>query len=383
MRHGFEVSLPAGLRQLWRLAALLAALVIVAACSGQPSLEPIDGSAKTPGKPVPAVALREVAGVPPGQLQDLSTALAMAAGQRDIGIVEGSTGFQNGMFSLSARLRADAGAAGVIVSYQWQLRDASGVLVHTIEGSQSAGLFTGADAWAAVTPTVWERIAKSTAQSMATRMAQLGYATRVSALAAPPADHFVRAGPGAEREIDMALLTGSSATTAAFDGMAANAELAGSATAIIPNDATPASAPADVAASPPVETPTEPVIDPEGKVQIRAVAVVPVQGSGRGDQELTAAMRKTLSEAGWPVVSRPQPDAIIVAGRVKIAEAKNGTQQVTVSWEVQTPTGSKLGDVKQANQIPAGALNSGWGSAALAVAQAAAPGVYDIVKRFQ
>lgn len=70
-------------------------------------------------------------------------------------------------------------------------------------------------------------------------------------------------------------------------------------------------------------------------------------------------------------------------GRVKISEAKNGSQDVTVRWEVQTPAGSELGDVKQANQIPAGALDNGWGGAALAVAQAAAPGIYDIVKRFQ
>ena len=57
-----------------------------------------------------------------------------------------------------------------------------------------------------------------------------------------------------------------------------------------------------------------------GQRQIRAVAVVPVKGSpGGGDAELTAAMRKTLSDAGWPVVSKPQPDALTIVGRVKVA----------------------------------------------------------------
>ena len=57
-----------------------------------------------------------------------------------------------------------------------------------------------------------------------------------------------------------------------------------------------------------------------GQREIRAVAVVPVKGSpGGGDAELTAAMRKTLSAAGWPVVSKPQPDALTIVGRVKVA----------------------------------------------------------------
>lgn len=380
MRFGCGASLPAGLRQGIRQAVLLV-LLALSACSNAPSFEPVDGSAKSPGKPVPAVALAEVKGVPPSRMGELSTALSVAAGQRDIGIVEDSGALKGGTFSLSGQFQANAGTGSVVVNYRWELRDTAGVLVHTITGSEQAGLFTGADAWSAVTPTIWERIARSTAQSMATRLAQLGYATRISALIEPPADHFVRAGPGAEREIDMALLTGSSETTAAFDGLEANAKLAQSATAVIPNDATPAAAPASGAPAP--EAPAGPVVDGEGKLQIRAVAVLPVQGSGTGDQELTAAMRRTLSEAGWPVVSKPQADAITIIGRVKIGAASNGAQDVSVSWEVQTPAGSKLGDVKQANKVPAGALDKGWGGAALSVAQAAAPGIYDIVKRFQ
>ena len=72
-----------------------------------------------------------------------------------------------------------------------------------------------------------------------------------------------------------------------------------------------------------------------GQREIRAVAVVPVKGSpGGGDAELTAAMRKTLSAAGWPVVSKPQPDALTVVGRVKV-EPKGEGQTVSLRWEVQ------------------------------------------------
>ena len=118
------------------------------------------------------------------------------------------------------------------------------------------------------------------------------------------------------------------------------------------------------------------------KPAIRAVAVIPVKGSpGGGNAELTAAMRKTLSAAGWPVVSKPQPDALTIVGLVKLAKQAGAEQSVSVRWEVQSPDGRMLGDVKQANRIPSGSLDRGWGDAAFAVAEAAATGIFDIVNR--
>ena len=93
-------------------------------------------------------------------------------------------------------------------------------------------------------------------------------------------------------------------------------------------------------------------------------------------------MRKTLSAAGWPVVSKPQADALTIVGRVKVAPKGKG-QSVSVRWEVKSPDGKTLGDVKQANDVPMGALDQGWGPAALAVTEAAATGIFDIVKRYQ
>jgi hypothetical protein len=56
---------------------------------------------------------------------------------------------------------------------------------------------------------------------------------------------------------------------------------------------------------------------------------------------------------------------------------------VSLSWLVKSPTGKVLGDVKQANDIPAGSLDGGWGGAATAVAEAAATGIFDVVKRYR
>jgi hypothetical protein len=120
-----------------------------------------------------------------------------------------------------------------------------------------------------------------------------------------------------------------------------------------------------------------------GQRAIRAVAVVPVKGSpGAGDAELTAAMRKTLAAAGWPVVNKPQADALTIVGRVKVA-AKGENQAVSLSWDVKSPGGETLGSVKQANEVPHGALDGGWGPAATAVAEAAATGIFDIVKSYR
>jgi hypothetical protein len=114
------------------------------------------------------------------------------------------------------------------------------------------------------------------------------------------------------------------------------------------------------------------------------VAVVPVSGSpGGGDAELTAAMRGVLSGAGWPVVSKPQADALTLEGHVRLADKDAKAQTVTIRWLVRAPGGKVLGDVKQSNEVPRGSLDGGWGGAAQAVAEAAAVGIFDVVKRYR
>ena len=50
---------------------------------------------------------------------------------------------------------------------------------------------------------------------------------------------------------------------------------------------------------------------------------------------------------------------------------------------MKSPDGKTLGDVKQANDVPRGRPRRGWGPAATAVAEAAATGIFDIVKRYR
>ena len=360
-----------GLWQVFRrggaYAVLLALLLVLASCSGGPSLD--GGPAQTNGKTVPPVAIQQIAGVPPGKIPELKAALARAAGERDIGIVEGE--FQSGSFTLSGQFQAASSTTGVRVVYQWQLRDVDGVLIHTFNGEENAGLFSGSDPWVAVTPAVLDRIAMTSAESIAVRLAQLGYATRVTALWAPPPEYFAMAGPGAEREVDLETLDGTG-TALALDSLGAESDIT-LAQAQPPEQLQPAKV---------AETAPPPIAD--GKTEIIAVAVLQVKGSpGSGNAELTSAMRRTLAAAGWPVVSKPQANAITISGSVDVSKPSGDQQNVSVRWVVKTPGGSKLGDVKQANLVPAGTLDAKWGDAAFAVAEGAASGIFDIVQRFQ
>lgn len=134
----------------------------------------------------------------------------------------------------------------------------------------------------------------------------------------------------------------------------------------------------------PVPEDTADVVPPKKGAQlIKAVAVPKVRGSpGTGNAELTAAMRRTLKQAGLPVIDAPRDDALTIAGTVKLGPAAGAMQKVGLSWTVSAPDGSVLGAIKQLNDIPAGSLDQGWGETAGDVAEAASSGIFDLVKRF-
>lgn len=385
--------------------------LVLASCSaGSILTDSGSGGLEPKGKSVPPVAIQEVTGIPPGKLAELKTALAAAGGQHDLSFVEGS--FQSGVFGLAGSFQASSGASGVRLIYQWQFRDGEGVLIDRIDGEENAGLYTGSDPWQGVSAAALDRIARRTAEAMARKLSQMGYATRLASLTAPPAELFAMAAPDAHREIDFdtlhgpgmgeataALLAGASQVieheeiepTVAFvaplkdESILPRVALTDTPSAAPPPDVDSDMIPADVpGVAEPVEQKQTAAAEPRpGQRDIRAVAVLPVKGSpGGGDAELTAAMKKTLSAAGWPVVSKPQADALTIVGRVKVAK-KGENQSVSLSWVVTSPDGKTLGNVKQANEVPAGALDEGWGAAATAVAEAAATGIFDIVKRYR
>ena len=173
------------------------------------------------------------------------------------------------------------------------------------------------------------------------------------ALVRPPWEAYVKAGPGAENDIDLETLNGPQAA------------------AIAP---TP----------PPVLPKAQKTAAKPGSVQIKAVAVLSVTGGDAvGDKELTLAMRKVLTGAGWPVLTAKRVDALTIQGTLTVDPAQNGQQLVHLVWLVLTPAGKSLGDVKQNNAVPEGSLKAGWGPNAGYATQAAADGIFKLIEKFR
>ncbi len=186
-----------------------------------------------------------------------------------------------------------------------------------------------------------------------------------SSIIAPPWEAFVKAGPGAEKELDLETLNG-------------------------PGAALPEAPPpliAETEASGQEELTSESTPSPNEKKQgvaIKSVAVPLVRGAdGKGNVELTEAMRQVLRDAGWPVVKAPAANALTIRGKVKTAAANGATQNVKLSWVVTTPDGKNLGEVSQSNDVPAGSLQQGWGENARFATEAAAEGIFKLIQNYR
>lgn len=341
------------------LAALL--LVLLQSCSAgnQPFQKLANDSVKSSGKTPPPITLKPLKGIPGDKAKMLAEILADTAARRDIAVVQGA--FPDS-FWLSGVFRVQANSAGTVVTYQWKLDDGAGKPLHSFSGVEQAGVTSG-DPWGAVFPDVLRRIAAGTTDNLASRLSQMGFATRTAGLP-PPALSFALASPKDAQEIDLETMYGPGAAPTG----------AGEAAALTMSDAQSATAPADPQAG----------NSKAAKGAIRAIALTSVTGSpAAGDGELRDALKAVLVGAGWPVVDKPQPDALTVTGRVSLEEPKDGKQKVVLAWNVRAPSGRDLGTIRQSNDVAAGSLSGGWAGSAQIVAEAAAQGLFDLVRKIR
>ncbi len=351
--------------------------LILAGCAG--SAQPFSKANKPVGKTPPAITLTAMNGLPADKAQLLFDDLTAAAGKRDIAIVQGA--FAKG-YSMSGEFEALPTQTGTTVIYRWTIYNGAKQIIHTI-ASQETARIGGADPWSGVDPDLLRRMAGFTAESLSSRLNALGYATRLSGL--PPPGSLARAGPNADKEIDYETLYGPGSVGPPATGFA-NAPAPVLPTRQVRETLTTPQQPSQVRKSqPPVRTvalrPKKPV---KAKTKIDAVAMTSVTGSpGRGNAELLMAMRKVMKKAGWPVLTRPARNALTVTGNVKLFVPNGGQQKVAVAWTVRTPDGKVLGTVRQSNNVPTGSLNKGWGKNATYVSQAAAQGIFKLVKKAQ
>lgn len=174
----------------------------------------------------------------------------------------------------------------------------------------------------------------------------------------PPPDHLAEAGPGAEQELDYETLHGPDKAVASPPAMAVEAQ------------PVPESEPGSRTAS-------------TGQA-IQGVAITGITGAGEaGNRELAVALDRVLSDAGWPVERAPRDDVLAIEGEVTLGRPMGEAQKVALRWTVKAPDGQVLGAVEQANDVPAGSLDDGWGDAADHAALAAAQGIFDLVDKLR
>ena len=163
-----------------RLLLALALIALLQSCAG--GKRALTDSGPSSGNTPPPITVVEMNGIPAEQSQMLTDFMAEAAGKRDIAIVQGA--FGDG-FRLDGAFTATAEGNGTVIGYQWKLSDASGQELHAFSGSERAGP-AAADPWAAAVSDVLRRIAAGTADNLAARLQQMGYAVRLSAFEAFP-----------------------------------------------------------------------------------------------------------------------------------------------------------------------------------------------------
>ena len=150
-----------------------------------------------------------------------------------------------------------------------------------------------------------------------------------------------------------------------------------------PGPVTPTSAappPPTPGGAPPVAVP--PPSPPTAAAKFPRVRVVSVTGApGNGNHALTAGMRRALGENEVVLVDAPDGSALTVIGSVDVSKPADGKQRIVIRWVLKGPGGEQLGDLEQANDIKAGALNADWGGVANVITLAASEGILELIRR--
>jgi hypothetical protein len=116
--------------------------------------------------------------------------------------------------------------------------------------------------------------------------------------------------------------------------------------------------------------------------RLPSAAVAPIAGApGDGARSLDRAIRTALGREGLIVTDAGGTGEFTVAGRVTTTPLPRAQERVEVVWVVSRADGLELGRVAQLNEIPRGTLNGLWGDVAVIVADQAAQGVAEVIRR--
>lgn len=123
---------------------------------------------------------------------------------------------------------------------------------------------------------------------------------------------------------------------------------------------------------------------PKPIAALRPLYVADVTGvSGEQGGVLRRAMAVALRRIELSVQPVKRKRDLVIAGRVSLGPAAAGRRRIEIAWSVRESDGEEIGNLKQANMIAAKSMGEKWPELAKTIANAAAPGVVEILRNFQ
>ncbi|MFQ3623444.1 MAG: hypothetical protein SNJ73_07845 [Acetobacteraceae bacterium] len=118
--------------------------------------------------------------------------------------------------------------------------------------------------------------------------------------------------------------------------------------------------------------------------RLPTVRVGGVRGApGDGNRSLERAIRQALAREGVVVQEGAAAAEFDLAGAVAVADLPRRRQRVEIVWTVARADGTEVGRVSQLNEVPMGSLDGLWADVAAVVAEQAAGGVAEVIRRFR
>jgi len=104
---------------------------------------------------------------------------------------------------------------------------------------------------------------------------------------------------------------------------------------------------------------------------------------GDGNRALPAALRTILAQDGAPVTSEAASAEFTLAAKIAKEPLKNGSESMTITWQLIDRKNTVAGEITQSNAIKAGSLDHDWGQTAFDIALAAENGLGDMLSEIE
>ncbi len=112
----------------------------------------------------------------------------------------------------------------------------------------------------------------------------------------------------------------------------------------------------------------------------RALVFRGVRGApGNGDQALGREVSRLLGQSGAQLAPDGTPNALYLTADVSRTR-NGGSDSIKILWHVEEADGTRVGQVVQENDVPAGSLDASWGEDAFYAAQGARDGIMELLR---